>query len=621
MYKDGFVKAACVSPVLRVGNPRANVQEILAILEGLDASLAVFPELCITGYTAGDLFFKRSLLDETKGAIEELLAKNPFEGILVVGAPLELDGILYNAAFVVKKDTIQGIVPKMYLPNTEEFYEKRWFKSGFDIADNRATINYLSREIPFGHLVFKEETGRFSFAVEICEDMWAPFSPGNSLALQGARVIVNLSASNDYLHKQEIRRRTIVEHSRKNAGAYVYASAGMHESTSETVFSGHNVVAESGYLLAESESFAHETEIVKADIDLAKIDHRRKNHSSFRDTHDTPLTVADEVHFELAETDSYTFEKPFDKTPFVPKEEIGTAFDKVANLLENALIKRIEHVKPEKLVIGVSGGIDSSLALLVAASALRRMGRPAQDILAVTMPGLGTSDATLRLARSLMRTMATESLEMDIKAETESQLSALGHDTKTHDATFENVQARLRAMTLLNLANKHNGLVIGSADMSELALGFVTYGADHMGMYNINAGLPKTLVVFMAAQYASRRFSKEIAALIDEVSALPYSPELVPGQVSEATLGKYEINDFILERFLRAGDNEERIARLLVETFALAKKDAAAYVENFFRRFFAAQFKRQATPDGPKVLDVSLSARSDFRIPSDISRF
>ncbi len=620
MYKQGFLKVACVSPVLRVGNPRANVREILKALEGLDTSLAVFPELSLTGYTAGDLFFKRFLLDETERAVEELLAENTFKGILVVGAPLELDGILYNAAFVVQGDTILGIVPKMYLPNTEEFYEKRWFKSGFDIADNRRSVRYLSEEVPFGHLVFKEEKGRLSFGVEICEDMWAPFSPGNSLALQGARMILNLSASNEYLHKQEIRKRTIIEHSRKNAGAYVYASAGMHESTSETVFSGHNVVAENGHLLAESESFAHETEIVKADIDLVRIDHKRKNHSSFRDTHDTALTLADEVRFALAETDTFVFEKPFDKTPFVPKEDVGAAFEKIADLLENALIKRIEHVGPERIVIGVSGGIDSSLALLVAASALKRMKRPAKDILAVTMPGMGTSDKTLRLARSLMRALDVESSELDIKEEAKRQLEAIGHDKKTHDVTYENVQARLRAMMLMNLANKHEGFVLGAADMSELALGFVTYGADHLSMYNINAGLPKTLVAFMISQYAKKRFSEEVRALVDEIRSMPYSPELVPGQVSEETLGKYEINDFILERFLRAGDGEERIECLLVETFELSESEAEAYVENFFRRFFAAQFKRQATPDGPKVLDVSLSPRSDFRIPSDISR-
>ncbi len=620
MYKQDFVKVACVSPVLKVGNPEANVSVILDTLKDLDASLAVFPELCVTGYTAGDLFFKRSLLDETQRAMQRLLEKNPFKGILLVGAPLEVDGILYNTAFVIQQERILGVVPKMYLPNTEEFYEKRWFKSGFDIADNRDRIRYLSEEVPFGHLVFKEEAGRLSFGVEICEDMWAPFSPGNSLALQGARLILNLSASNEYLHKQEVRERAIIEHSRKNAGAYVYASAGMHESTSETVFSGHNVIAENGRLVAESESFAHETEIVKADIDLGKIDHRRKNHSSFRDTHDTALTVAAEVSFRLAETDTFVFEHPFDRTPFVPKEDVITAFEKVANLLENALIKRIEHVRPERLVIGVSGGIDSSLALLVAARVLKRLDRPAADILGVTMPGMGTSDKTLRLARSLMSALGVDSLEIDIKEEAKRQLQTLGHDGKSHDVTFENVQARLRAMMLLNLANRHNGLVLGAADMSELALGFVTYGADHLGMYNINAGLPKTLVDFMIGQYAKTCFSADVADLVAEVRSLPYSPELVPGQVSEETLGKYEINDFILERFLRAGDGKERIVSLLEETFGLAKDKAEAYVENFFRRFFASQFKRQATPDGPKVLDVSLSPRSDFRMPSDISR-
>lgn len=619
MYKKGFVKVAAVTPKLQVGNPEYNVKEMLEILKDVESSITVFPELGVTAYTCNDLFFQEGLLNNTKEAIAYFLQNNLYNGIVVIGAPLEVDGVLYNCAFIVQKERILGIVPKFYLPNTGEFYEKRWFQSGFNIVENYQYVNYLGNEIPFGNIVFKNKNGDISFGVEICEDMWAPFSPGNILSLNGAKIILNLSASNEVLGKREIRRRTILEHSRRNQGAYVYSSAGVNESTSETVFSGHNVIAQNSELIVETENFNQDSEVIYGDIDVNKIDFARRTTTSYRDSLNRYRHQFSEVLFEIEESKEYSFSKKFDSTPFVPKAEILQDFEKVAALQENALIKRIKHVRAQSLVIGVSGGLDSTLALLIACRVYDNLALSRKEIIAVTMPGLHTSTHTKKNALDMMKSLGVTIVEIDINNHVKEHFRLIGHDGITQDITYENTQARARTMILMNLANKHKGLVLGTGDLSEMALGWCTYNGDQMSMYGINVGIPKTLVRFMIYNYALYKFDEEVRGTLLSIVDTPITPELASNQKTEDTIGKYEINDFIVHRVLRFGDNEERIAWILPYVFGITNEMSKEYSSKFFQRFYSQQFKRQATPDGPKILDISVSPRGDLRLPSDIS--
>lgn len=618
MYHNGFLKVASVTPKLEVGNPTFNVSEMLTLLEQMESSITVFPELGVTAYTCNDLFYQSSLLNSTKEQIAVLLQKNPYKGILVIGAPLEIEGVLYNCAFVIKGNKILGIVPKFYLPNTGEFYEKRWFQSGFDIVNNVSIVEYLDQTVPFGNIVFESNDKEVTFGVEICEDMWAPVSPGNILALNGAKIILNLSASNEVLGKREIRRRAILEHSRRNAGAYVYSSAGVNESTSETVFSGHNVIAQNSELIVETENFNQDSEIIYGDIDLKKINFSRRTNASYRDTLNRFDFNVQRVSFTIEESSDYTFSKKFDRTPFVPKENILYDFEKIAALQENALIKRIKHVRANSLVIGISGGLDSTLALLIAVRCYDNLGWDRKGIIGVTMPGLHTSKRTKKNALDMMDSLGITILDIDINNHVKEHFKLIGHDGVTQDITYENTQARARTMILMNLANKNRGLVLGTGDLSELVLGWCTYNGDQMSMYGINAGIPKTLVSFMIYNYAIFKFDDSVRETLISIIETPITPELASNQKTEDTIGKYEINDFIISRVLRYGDDKERIVFLLGKVFELPKEVCNNYADNFFRRFYSQQFKRQALPDSPKILDISVSPRGDLRLPSDI---
>ncbi len=619
MYKNGFLKVASVTPALKVGNPNYNVLEMLKILENITSKITVFPELGITAYTCNDLFFQESLLNNTKKAIAYFLEHNNNDGIVIFGAPVEIDGILYNGAFVVQKAKILGIIPKFYLPNNGEFYEKRWFQSGFEIVKKVKEITYLDKEIPFGNLLFKSKDQQISFGVEICEDMWAPISPGNILSINGAKMIFNLSASNEVLGKREIRKRTILEHSRRNEGAYIYSSAGVNESTSETVFSGHNVIAQNGNLIVETENFNQDSEVIYGDIDLNQIDFKRRTNSSYRDTLNRFLFSYQEIEFTLKETAGYEFKKKFDSTPFVPKENALVAFEKIAALQENALIKRIKHVRAATLVIGVSGGLDSTLALLIAIRCYDNLNLDRKKIIAVTMPGLHTSKITKKNALLLMENLGVTVLDIDINQHVKDHFALIGHDGIKEDITYENTQARIRTMILMNLANKENGIVLGTGDLSELALGWCTYNGDQMSMYGINAGIPKTLVKFMITNYANYKFNKKIKPILLSIVDTPITPELASNQKTEETIGKYMVNDFIIHRVLRYGDEEARIKWLLEIVFNFDETASKKYTKNFFSRFYSQQFKRQALPDSPKILDISVSPRGDLRLPSDIA--
>jgi NAD+ synthase (glutamine-hydrolysing) len=618
MYKNDFLKVCLVSPKLAVGAPAENINEMLKVLTGNESSICVFPELGITSYSCGDLFMQRSLLSDTIKALDMLLKRNPYEGVVICGMPLEIREIVLNVAVVIQKDRILGVVPKFYLPNSKEYYEKRWFNSGFDLVEKTKSVKLLNKLVPFGNLLF--EAGNIKFGIEICEDMWATISPGNLLSVNGANLIINPSASNETLGKDAIRRNAVLEHSRKNTGAYVYVSCGPTESSSETVYSGHKIVASNGSLITESQNVDLETGILYADLDFDKLAYERRNNSSYRESILKYHIDYQSIPFLLNESPDFRFEKPLDTHPFVPKNEPVQTFKKISSIQELALVKRLSHIGVKKVLIGISGGLDSALTLIVACRAFDLLKLDRKGILAVTLPGMATSVRTKNNAKRLMNSLGVTSMEIDLKDHITEHLHLLGHDGKTEDLTYENAQARERTMVLMNLANKNDGLVLGTGDMSEIALGWSTYNGDQMSMYNVNAGIPKTLVRFMIESFASTLCDESTRLCLEDILKTPISPELRVDQKTESVLGKYEINDFILNRFLLCGDTEERICFLLKKAFSLPDKELEDYAKNFFKRFFSQQYKRQASPDSPKVLDYSLSPRSDFRMPSDVKR-
>lgn len=619
MYKNGFLKVCLVSPKLWVGNPHDNVQEMLRALANNESAICVFPELGITSYSCNDLFMQRSLLSDSLNALDTLLKNNPYEGIVVCGMPLEIREIVINVAVVIQKDKMLGCVPKFYLPNTKEYYEKRWFNSGFDLVDKTKSVQILNKTVPFGNLLFAAE--EVKFGIEICEDMWATISPGNFLSVNGANIILNLSASNETLGKESVRRNAVLEHSRKNSGAYVYVSCGPAESSSDTVYSGHKIVAANGALVTESKNQNLETDILYADIDLEKLAYERRINSSYRESILKYHIDYQTVPFQLTESADYRFDKPIDTLPFVPKKDPLGTFNKISSIQELALAKRLSHLGLKTVLIGVSGGLDSALTLIVACRAFDLLKFDRKGIIALTMPGMATSDRTKKNARRLMETLGVTTMEINLVDHVTEHLQMIGHDGVTEDLTYENAQARERTMVLMNLANQKNGIVLGTGDLSEIALGWSTYNGDQMSMYNTNAGIPKTLVRFVVQSYADQMCEKETQECLYDILKTPISPELRKAQKTEDSLGKYEVNDYILYRFLMCGDTEERINFLLRKAFmAFDPKTLQDYASNFFKRFFSQQFKRQASPDSPKVLDFSLSPRSDFRMPSDVKR-
>jgi NAD+ synthase (glutamine-hydrolysing) len=617
MYNKGFLKVACVTPDLELGHPKFNVSKMIDALKSIKAGIALFPELAITGYNCGDLFYQESLSDDALKALSELLEKNPFDGFLAVGMPFDIDGVLYNVAVVIKKHQVLGMIPKKYLPNTGEFYEKRWFNSGLDTHIKQ--VKLFGMNVPFGDLLFQDLEKGIKFGVEICQDMWTTISPGNLLSLAGANMILNLSASNEYLYKEETRRTAVIDHSRRNNGAYLYASSGMMESSADTVFSGHNMVASAGTLVKEEFFNEPKTQILYADIDFGEINYKRRRDTNLKDVLHRLESEITYVDVSFDESSDYTFTEPIDQTPFVPKKNIKKDYLKIKGIQIQALMKRLIHLGNQKLIIGVSGGLDSTLALMIAYETMLRLGRPVEDIIGVTMPGLGTSSRTKNNALELMKKLGITHMEKPIIDETNLHFDLIGHDKFNTNITYENTQARIRTMVLMNLANMHNGIVLGTGDLSEIALGFMTYNGDQMSMYGINAGLPKTLVSFMVLEFA-----KEYPALktiLEDVVDTPISPELIKDQVTENILGKYVYNDFLLHRHLRCGDDEEKLVFMIKKTFNIDEELARSQVAYFLRRFYQQQFKRQTLPDSPKVLDISLSPRGDYRMPSDIKKW
>lgn len=637
----GYVRVAAAVPHMRVADCRYNANEIKkqvteAVQEGVE--VICFPELSITGYTCADLFFTQQLQRDALSALEEVCAYTRNLPIIVlVGAPLKVDNNLYNCAFVMTDGDVVGVVPKINLPNTGEFYEKRWFSSGRDVLERNInsirpripTIELWGNDVPFGiDLLFT--TRDYSFGIEICEDLWSPLPASTQLAIQGAEIIFNLSSSNCVTGKHEFRQRMITQQSARVHCGYVYTSSGIGESTTDIVFSGSTYIAENGDMLEIGDRFQMESSMVVSEIDVERlrIDRQRNTnfthdkHGHFRHIQVAPL----ERNMELR--GDGPMHRHFTKTPFLPKRKDSIEYcEDVLNLQVHGLLRRWQHTKTETLVIGISGGLDSTLALIVSVLAADRLGYNRSQVIGVTMPGFGTSGRTYNNALAMMEELGVSIHEVPIRDMAIQHLNDIGHDLDTHDITYENAQARIRTLVLMDLANKYNGLVVGTGDMSELALGWATYCGDHMSMYGVNAGVPKTLVRYMVRHAAENIFGERLREILLDVIDTPVSPELLPtdedgniAQITEDKVGPYELHDFFMYYYLRYGFTREKIAYMANMAFdgVYSEEVINRWLNVFMRRFFTHQFKRSCLPDGPKVVGVSLSPRGDLRMPSDV---
>ena len=621
--RHGFIRAAALTPKGKVADPVYNTERICEKLKEAyerKAKIIVFPELCITGYTCEDLFLQEILLREALSSLKKIAACTKGQDALVfVGLPVVYKQKLYNAAAALRDGKILGMIPKTYIPNYGEFYEARHFEPG-----NAEPEEFLldGEKIPFGSkLLFAcEEMPELIVGCEICEDMWAAETPGTSHALAGATVLVNLSASNETVTKDEYRKMLLESGSARLVCGYVYASAGEGESTQDVVFSGHNMIAENGTILAEAARFTGES--VYGELDIHRLCGERRRLNTFR-TRKDGYTV---LPFSLKPEETKLTRK-FDRAPFVPTEELTRKkrCDDILKIQCCGLKKRFEHTGAKTAVVGVSGGLDSTLALLVTAQCFDLLGRDRSDIIAVTMPCFGTTDRTYGNACKLALALGAVLKEVDIKASVMQHFHDIGQDLDNHDVTYENGQARERTQVLMDIANQSGGLVVGTGDMSELALGWATYNGDHMSMYGVNAGVPKTLVRHLVRYFADTCGNEGLQAVLTDVLDTPVSPELLPpvdGKIAQKTenlVGPYELHDFFLYYALRLGFTPSKVYRIARETFGgeYAYEEILKWLKTFYRRFFSQQFKRSCLPDGPKVGSVGVSPRGDLRMPSD----
>ena len=621
--RHGFVKTAAITPKIRVADTVYNGQIIMDSMEEASkagAKLVVFPELCITGYTCGDLFWQNKLITAAKEELMKIAEKSrELDGIFFVGLPYDINGKIYNMAAAVSGGEVIGMVPKTYIPNYNEFYEARYFTSG----QNLCTVEYLpdGTEVEVDtDLIFRcEDMPQLKIAVEICEDLWTPNPPSIGHAMAGANVIVNLSASDENTGKSQYRRELVSGQSARLLCGYIYASAGDGESTQDVVYSGHNIIAENGKILAESKRFTNEP--VYMEIDVNRLESERRRMSTFV-TEDVYTEIGFSLKLEDVELLRY-----IDPAPFVPgsKADRDMRCDEILMIQAMGLKKRLEHTGCQSAVIGISGGLDSTLALLVTVRAFDLLGMDHSRIAAVTMPGFGTTDRTYDNAVNLIKCLGAEFIEVDIKNAVNVHFEDIGQDPSVHDVTYENGQARERTQILMDLANKKNGMVIGTGDLSELALGWATYNGDHMSMYAVNASVPKTLVRHLVKYYADTCGDELLEKTLLDVLDTPVSPELLPpeeGQISQKTedlVGPYELHDFFLYYMLRCGYEPLKIYRLAKIAFEGKYDDEfiMKWLKTFYRRFFAQQFKRSCLPDGPKVGSVAVSPRGDLRMPSD----
>lgn len=627
---NDFVRVASAVIDTTVADTKKNTEKHIEMMKTASANnvdVTVFPELSITGYTCQDLFFQQELLEGTKESILKLCEASKFyKGIFIVGAPIDYNGQLYNCAVVITNGNIEGIVPKTYLPNYNEFYEKRWFSSSVDM-DNDEFLKIGDSEIEITNDIFV--TDHFKFGVEICEDLWAPIPPSSLLALKGAEIIFNLSASNALIGKGEYVRSMVKQNSGSNICTYVYCSAGSGESTQDLVYSGHSLICENGSILKENKEIIDNDYILISDTDLGKIRHDRMKNKTFKDCaknfQKTEIYSTSVFDIPMPVTNGQMY--PVNKTPFVP----GDNAKKLQRCMEifsmqvEGLRKRISVIGG-KMVVGVSGGLDSTLALLVCAETARRMDKPLTDVVGVTMPCFGTTDRTYNNSINLMKSLGITTMEIPIAESCRQHMKDIGHNEEVHDITYENVQARERTQVLMDVANKVGGIVVGTGDLSELALGWCTYNADHMSMYGVNASIPKTLIKWMIDAVARNNVFRASTEILMDIIDTPISPELLPptkdgkiAQKTEEKVGPYLLHDFFLYNVLRFGFRPKKIYDLAVNAFEgeFDKYTIEKWLNTFYWRFFSQQFKRSCLPDGVKVGTVCLSPRGDWRMPTD----
>lgn len=624
--KDGFIRVAAATPEIQVADcvyNREQIEKMLKEASDNQASVVVFPELCLTGYTCGDLFLQDLLLDQTTKELEKLLKfSEAFDILAAVGMPMMVRGKLYNAAVLFQKGKILGVVPKTFIPNYSEFSESRYFERGMKEA---VRIQLAGQETWFGtQILFQcENMNGFVIGAEISEDLWAPNPPSVEHALAGVTVMLNLSASDEAAGKSDYRKALVSGQSARLISAYVYASAGEGESTTDLVFPGHNLICENGTCLAESKSF--ETGIIYADVDLGRLNSDRRRMATFIQSSSEEYVC---VPFEL-EKRELKLNRFIDPSPFVPSDDGNRQkrCEEILNIQAVGLKKRLAHTHCENAVVGISGGLDSTLALLVTVRAFDMLGIDRKKIMAVTMPCFGTTDRTYNNACQLVNDLGADLHEVNIREAVTLHFKDIGQDLDNHDVTFENGQARERTQVLMDLANQRGGMVIGTGDLSELALGWATYNGDHMSMYGVNASIPKTLVRHLVQYYADFCAEDSLKAVLLDILDTPVSPELIPpkeGEISQKTedlVGPYELHDFFLYQMIRFGYSPAKIYRLAKIAFdgEYTSETILKWMKNFYHRFFTQQFKRSCVPDGPKVGSVGLSPRGDWRMPSDAS--
>ena len=630
LKEQGFVRVGAVVPKLKVADTEFNCNEIIKQIEVASNNkiqIAVFPELCVTGYTCQDLFEQDTLLEEAEKALNKILDyTNNLDIICIIGMPIKAENQLFNTAVVIQKGKILGIVPKTFIPNYGEFYEKRWFASSKNA--NKKEIEILDQKVPFGiDLLFKDkENNEICFGIEICEDIWAVEPPSNKLALLGANIIFNLSASNEVIGKKEYRRELVKMQSAKTISGYVYCSSGVNESTSDVVFSGESMIFENGSCLTNNQRFDFESNMIFTEIDTKRLANDRRKNISFMGN---PIDLEyREIEINIPDNiESLTRE--YSKTPFVPedKKKISEICEEILNIQSYGLAKRLLHTNINKTIIGISGGLDSALAFLVIIKAYEVLNLPKENIIAITMPGFGTTSRTHKNSIKLINEYGATFREINIIKSSLQHFEDIGHDKKMKDITYENAQARERTKILMDIANEENGIVVGTGDLSELALGWCTYNGDHMSMYSVNASIPKTLVEYII-KWVADNSKEEYKNIINDILDTPISPELLPPdengnieQKTEEQVGPYILHDFFLYHFLRYGAEPKKIYILACKTFKndFKKEDIKHWLQVFIKRFFTQQFKRNCMPDGPKVGTVSLSPRGDLRMPSDAS--
>lgn len=639
--KYGFINIASAIPSVKVADCRYNTDEIIRLIDDADqkgAEIVVFPELSITSYTCQDLFHQQVLLKEAENGVEKIISHSQtLDIIAIVGVPVVVGSLLLNCAAVIQRGILLGLIPKTFLPNYSEFYEKRWFSSARDIPYD-INIEYAKQSILISKrpTLFQTSEGA-KFGIEICEDLWAPVPPSNTLTVQGADIIFNLSASDELIDKHKYLLNLISQQSARNMSGYVYSSCGFGESTQDVVYAGNALVFENGKMVAENKRFSLEPQLVVAQIDIERLRSERRLNSTFATAEalakDEPRMI--EGVAPTYEKKAFTLIRDINPTPFVPSSEImQDRCDEIFNIQVLGLAKRLVHTRCKRVVIGISGGLDSTLALLVCVKTFDKLGMPRKDILGVTMPGFGTTDRTYKNALSLMESLGIEMREISIADAVRQHFKDIGHDIDNHDVTYENSQARERTQILMDLSNKEGAMVVGTGDLSELALGWATYNGDHMSMYGVNASIPKTLIRYLVRSVAeSDGIDKKSHDTLLDIIDTPISPELTPAdekgnikQKTEDLVGPYELHDFFLYYMLRHGFSPEKILFLAKHAFKTGTSEEKYDEETikrwlgvFMRRFFSQQFKRSCLPDGPKVGSVSLSPRGDWRMPSDAS--